>query len=82
MNGKEQEKKERLRIQKQFGNHLIKLRKEKKITPAELARRCFMERSSIARLEMGRTLPSLYMLKKIADGLEIDIQDILHGFKV
>jgi transcriptional regulator with XRE-family HTH domain len=82
MNYRESEKKERLLIQKQFGEHLIKLRKSKKITPAELARRCFMERSSIARLEMGRTLPTIYMLKKLADGLDIDIQDILHGFKV
>lgn len=81
MTEKEKEKKERLKLQKQFGEHLVKLRAARKMTPAELARRCYMERSSIARLETGRMTPSLFMLKKLADGLGIDLQDILHGIK-
>lgn len=80
MNLKERELKERLKLQKKFGEHLVKLRKSKKLTPAELSRKCFMERSNIARLETGRTNPSLFVLKKIADGLEITLDELLKGF--
>ncbi len=77
----EKEKKERLKLQKRFGEHLIKLRKAEDITPAELARRCFMERSNIARLETGRTNPSLFVLKKLAAGLGVEMDELLQGFR-
>lgn len=81
MTDKERERRERLKLQKQFGEHLVKLRKAKGITPAELARRCYMERSNIARLELGRTNPSLFMLKKLSLALGIEIEQLLKGFK-
>lgn len=81
MDEKTKEKKERLKLQKRFGEHLVAFRKSKSITPAELARRCEMERSSIARLETGRTNPSLFVLKKLCIGLEIELDELLKGFK-
>lgn len=81
MSDKEKEKKERLKLQKQFGAHLVKLRESKGHTAAELGRLCFMERSSIARLETGRTNPSLFVLKKLAQGLEITLEELLKGLK-
>ena len=81
MDEKEKEKKERLKLQKKFGEHLIMLRKSMGITPAELARRCYMERSNIARLETGRSNPSLYVLTKLAVGLDINLDELLKGFK-
>lgn len=81
MSEKEREKKEKLKLQKHFGRQLIKLRKFKGLTPAELARRCYMERSSIARLEMGRTNPSLFILKKLSDGLEIKLEEFFKEFQ-
>lgn len=76
----EKEKKERLKLQKKFGEHLIMLRKSMGITSAELARRCYMERSNIARLEKGRSNPSLYVLKKLSLGMDIKLEDLLKGF--
>lgn len=80
MDEREKEKLDRLRLQKRFGQHLISLRKNKGITPAELARRCYMERSNIARLETGDRNPSLFILKKLAIGLELKLEELLKGF--
>lgn len=80
MDDKEREKKEKLKLQKKFGEHLVKLRESMGITPAELARRCYMERSNIARLEKGRSNPSLYVLKKLSLGLNIKLEELVKGF--
>lgn len=80
MDDKEREKKEKLKLQKKFGEHLVKLREAMGITPAELARRCYMERSNIARLEKGRNNPSLYVLKKLALGLNLKLEELMKGF--
>lgn len=81
MTEKEREIRDKNKLQKQFGLHLVKLRESKGITAAELARLCYLERSSIARLETGRTNPSLYIVKKLAIGLDIDLDDFFKGFK-
>ena len=81
MNQKEVDGKEKLKLQKRFGVHLKKLRESMGLTPAELARKCFMERSNIARLETGRINPSLFILKKISSGLEIELDELLKNFK-
>jgi transcriptional regulator with XRE-family HTH domain len=80
MTEKEREKRERLKFQKYFGEHLRKVRTAKKMTPAELARRCYLERSSIARIEMGRTMPTIFMLNKLCVGLDIEIKDFFEDF--
>lgn len=80
MTDKERDKKERYKLQRRFGTHLRKLRMEKGITPAELSRRCFMERSSIARLEMGRTTPTIFIVKKLCSGLGIELRDFFQDF--
>jgi putative transcriptional regulator len=81
LNEKDREKKEKLKLQKQFGAHLTKLRVSKGLTAAELGRLCYMERSSIARLETGRINPSLFILKKLSLALEIEIEELFKGFK-
>jgi ribosome-binding protein aMBF1 (putative translation factor) len=81
MDERVKERKERLKMQKRFGEHLITLRKSKNLTSAELARRCEMERSNIARIETGRTNPSLFVLKKLSVGLGIELEELLKGFK-
>lgn len=81
MTDKERELKEKLKLQKKFGEHLAKLRKAKGLSAADLARVCEMERSSIARLETGRINPSLFVLNKLSKGLDIEIDDLFRGFK-
>ena len=80
MTDREREIKEKLKLQKHFGKHLRKLRGAQNLTPAELARRCFMERSSIARLEMGNTCPTIFVIKKLCQGLEIEMKDFFKEF--
>ena len=81
MDEKQKEKKEILKFQKRFGSHLRDFRKERGLTPSELAKRCFMDTSNIARLEMGRINPSLFVLKKLAAGMEVEIDELLRDFK-
>ena len=78
---REKDRKDKLKLQKRFGEHIIKLRESKGVTAAELARLCFMERSNIARLETGRMNPSLFILKKLSIGLGIELSDLLKEFK-
>lgn len=80
MDEKSREKKEKLKLQKQFGSHLRAYRTKIGISPSELAKRCFMERSNIARIEMGRINPSLFVLKKLATGMEVELDELLKGF--
>lgn len=68
-------------LQKKFGKHLKKLRTELNISGAELARRTFMEKPYITLLEKGGANPTLHTLHKIADALEISIEELFKGFK-
>ena len=75
------EEKEKKDLQIKFGQHLKKLRIKAGITGAELARRCYVERHHILRLERGETNPTLYTLKKVSDALKISLEKILRGFR-
>jgi transcriptional regulator with XRE-family HTH domain len=52
---------------------LIKARKEQNITQVELAKRVHTDQANISRLERGNYNPSLSFLKRIADGLNMDV---------
>jgi transcriptional regulator with XRE-family HTH domain len=78
---KERENKEKLKLQKQFGAHLKKVRESKGLRASELSELCFMERSNIARLEAGRVNPTLFMIRKLAAGLDITIDELVRGLK-
>lgn len=75
------EKKNREEFQLCFGNHLKKFRKSRGITGAELARRCYMDKPNLTRLEKGRVNPSLYIIKKLCDALETRLEDFMKEFK-
>jgi DNA-binding XRE family transcriptional regulator len=53
---------------------LIRLRLSCGMTQAELAKAIDTKQTSIARIESGAYLPSLSMIKKIADALDADIE--------
>jgi transcriptional regulator with XRE-family HTH domain len=77
----EKEKRERARFLIRLGEHIRSKREEKKITAAELARLCYMDKPNLLRIEKGRTNPSAFILKRIADGLEISFSELLEGFE-
>ncbi len=72
------EKEEFLR---RFGLHIRALRKQKGLSGVELANLCEIPKSNISRIEKGKTNPTIYFLKKLAEGLEIELEDILKGFE-
>lgn len=74
------EDKEKTKVLKRLGEHIIKLRKAQNITSAEFARRCDMERSNIARIEMGRANLTVYNLLRISKALNINVSELIKIF--
>lgn len=77
----EKEKRERGRFNVRLGNHIREKRMARDITAAELARRCFIDKPNLLRIEMGRVNTSIYILYKISEGLGISLEELLKGFK-
>lgn len=64
-------------LQKAIGKRIKELREAKNIPQQELAYACNFEKSNMARLEAGKTNPTLYTLKKIADNLKVNLEDLV-----
>ena len=64
---------------KKLGDNIKKLRQEKGISQAELARLCEKERASIERIENGKINPSAYVLHEIAQGGQLDLMSFFDG---
>ena len=62
---------------KKLGLTIQRIRKEKAITQVELGDSCDSEKSSINRIESGRTNPTILTLRKIAVGLNITVDELL-----
>ena len=62
---------------RQLGKRIQVIRKEKKLTQLDLGFMCDMERSNIARIEVGGTNPSILTLKKIAEALEVSLEELI-----
>lgn len=58
----------------QLAATLIRLRLSKGLTQQQLASLLNTKQASIARLESGDSLPSLSMIKKVADALDADVE--------
>lgn len=70
----------KIEFQKKLGEHIKKVRESKGLTSAELARRCFMDKPNIHKLENGKFSPSVFYLTKICKGLEISLEELFSGF--
>jgi transcriptional regulator with XRE-family HTH domain len=81
MTEKEEKKKEKLKMQKRFGEHIRMLRKQKGLTPAEFGKRCELERSNVAKIEGGAGNITLYSMIKISKALGIKVCDLLKDFE-
>lgn len=67
-------------INKLIGKRIKQLREEKYISQQELAVLCDFEKSSMSRIEAGRTNPTVYTLYKISQALGVSIKDIMQDF--
>ncbi len=63
----------------QLGQNIKKLREENAWTQEELAERAELHISYIGQIERGLRYPSLKVLFKIADALEVKISDLFKG---
>ena len=78
---KEKEKREKQLWLKAFGLHIRKMRLKKNVSGAELARKLFMDKPNITRLEKGRVNPSLYLIKQICDALDLSLDEFFKQMK-
>ncbi len=61
---------------KQLGKRIKTLRKEKGIKQVELAYSCEIEKQSMSRIEAGNTNPSILLLRKIAEILDVRLSEL------
>ena len=67
---------------KAIGSHIAGLRKKKGISGAEFARRLDeMDKSNYRRMEQGLVNPSVFLVKKICDVLQISMEKFWKDFK-
>jgi transcriptional regulator with XRE-family HTH domain len=64
-------------IYKIVGINIRAIRMQKGISQSELGFACEFEKSTISRIEAGRTNPTLQTLKKIADALEVTVCELV-----
>lgn len=64
-------------INKLFGNKLIEIRTELKITQEELGLKCNIQPSQMGKLERGEQSPTLDTIYKIAKSLEISPSELI-----
>ena len=60
-----------------LGEKIKSIRKGKGMSQAELANICGKDRQSLERVENGRINPTIHYLKVIADGLGVNLKDLL-----
>src|SRR3989344_1798719 len=65
---------EETRLEYEIARALIKVRIEKGLTQAEVARLMNTKQSVISRVENARTMPSLAFLKRLAEVLNASLQ--------
>ena len=63
-------------IRGRLGKEISRMRKAKDISQDDLAVDCNMDRSYLAEIEEGKANPSLKVLCKIADGLNIQLYQL------
>ncbi|MFP5471838.1 MAG: helix-turn-helix domain-containing protein [Bacteroidia bacterium] len=71
------EKSEKSEFLTALGKKIKSLRKDKGMSQAELANVCGKDRQSLERVENGRINPTIHYLKTIAEGLEINLKDLI-----
>lgn len=63
----------------EFGEKIKQLREEKGMTQQTMADKLFVTRQAVSRWESGSRYPDIYTTKKIADILNVSIDELLSG---
>jgi len=68
---------QQIEFQLKLGQHIAKLRKQKKLTQVEFAYMLDKEKQNYNKLEKGKANPTSWTLYKIAELLEVPIADLV-----
>lgn len=60
-------------LERQIATGLLQLRKSKKVTQEELARKLNTKQAVISRIEKGASIPSLRFVKRLAEALDAEV---------
>jgi len=74
--------KEKEKIKKQFGLRLRELRSKADLSQEALAYRCGLDRTYISGLERGVRNPSLTCIFRVANGLNIQIEELVKKYEL
>lgn len=77
----DKEIRERIKFNTKLGKHIREKRLAKNLSAADLAKLCFMDKPNLLRIEKGRVNPSIYVLNRIAEGLEMTLEELFRGFR-
>lgn len=66
-----------MRLLKAFGSRIKDLRQERKISQESLALKSNLDRTYISDIEKGKRNVSLLVLDKLANGLEIELSELV-----
>lgn len=72
-------KNDEISIQVEFGKRIRYLREKKRISQEELAFRCNLNKNYISDIERGTRNPTLKVIEKLAEGLEIKLNELFFG---
>lgn len=64
-----------------LGAHIKKIREEKGLSLRDMELEGDLDRHALSKIENGKLHFSAYSLKKIADVLEISLEELFKGFK-
>ena len=66
----------------EFGEKLKQLREEKGMTQQKIADKLYVTRQAVSRWECGARYPDLLTAKKIAEILEVSVDEMLSGEEI
>lgn len=64
-----------------FANHLTKIREERGLSIRQLAAETGLEYSQLQRIEKGKVNLAFTTLVKIAEGLDLELSELLKSYK-
>ena len=66
-------------MKNQFSQQLGKLRRQANLSQEQLAQQVFVTRQSVSKWEQGETTPDLDTLIKLANLLQVDLNELITG---
>lgn len=64
-------------LQLRFGEHIKRIRLKNNLTQVDVSSAMNKDQQSLQRVESGKVSPSLYYLFQLAEGLNVNIKDLV-----